>query len=80
MDKIEKIYRDLEEEAEEWAENEAYGKSNEEFDMAYKGFKAGVEWQKDQILNWVKEKQERHKGYSNVELVVTLKDLVEKVL
>lgn len=34
----------LDEVAEEWAENEAYGKSDAEFEMAYKGFKAGVEW------------------------------------
>lgn len=34
---------DLDEAAEEWAENEAYGKSDAEFEMAYKGFKAGAE-------------------------------------
>ena len=32
----------LDNEAEEWAENEAYGKSDAEFEMAYKGFKAGA--------------------------------------
>ena len=34
----------LDEVAEEWAENEAYGKSDAEFEMAHKGFKAGAEW------------------------------------
>ena len=38
----------LKEAAEEWAENEAYGKSDAEFEMAYKGFIAGAEWQKEQ--------------------------------
>lgn len=40
----------LEEEAEEWAENEAYGKSDAEFEMAYKGFKAGAQWMKEQMM------------------------------
>lgn len=39
----------LDEETEEWAENEAYGKSDAEFEMAYKGFKAGAEWMAKQI-------------------------------
>lgn len=39
----------LEEEAEEWAENEAYGKSNAEFEMAYKGFIAGWKCRDDQM-------------------------------
>ncbi len=42
--------KSLEEVAEEWAENEAYGKSDAEFEMAYKGFIAGAEWQKSQML------------------------------
>ena len=41
---------DLEEEAEEWAENEAYGKPDAEFEMAYKGFKAGAEWKKAKMI------------------------------
>lgn len=40
--------KSLEEEAEEWAENEAYGKSDAEFEMAYKGFIAGAKWQAEQ--------------------------------
>ncbi len=39
----------LEEAAEEWAENEAYGKSDAEFEMAYKGFIAGAEWGAEHI-------------------------------
>lgn len=42
----EKPSEDLKEVAEEWAENEAYGKSDAEFEMAYKGFIAGTEWQR----------------------------------
>ena len=44
------VPNDLEEEAEEWAENEASGKSDAEFEMAYKGFIAGAKWQKEQDL------------------------------
>ena len=40
---------DLEEAAEEWAENEAYGKSNAEFEMAYKGYIAGAKWMEEQL-------------------------------
>ena len=40
--------KSLEEEAGEWAENEAYGKSDAEFEMAYKGFIAGAKWQAEQ--------------------------------
>lgn len=40
----------LEEVAEEWTENEAYGKSETEFEMAYKGFIAGAKWQKSQMM------------------------------
>ena len=40
----------LEEVAEEWAENEAYEKSDAEFEMAYKGFIAGAKWKKEQML------------------------------
>ena len=43
------ILDNLDEIAEEWAENEAYGKSDAEFEMAYKGFKAGAEWMAKQI-------------------------------
>lgn len=42
--------KSLEEAAEEWAENEAYGKSDAEFEMAYKGFIAGAEGQKERDL------------------------------
>lgn len=44
----EELDNDLEESAEEWAENEAYGKSDAEFEMAYKGFIAGAKWQAEQ--------------------------------
>ena len=40
----------LDDVAEEWAKNEAYGKSDTEFEMAYKGFKAGAKWQKEQMM------------------------------
>ena len=43
------ILDNLDEIAEEWAENEVYGKSDAEFEMAYKGFKAGAEWMAKQI-------------------------------
>lgn len=33
----------------EWGENEAYGKSDAEFEMAHKGFKAGAEWAMQQL-------------------------------
>ena len=46
----EKPSEDLEEVAEEWAENEAYGKSDAEFEMAYKGFIAGAEQQKAKMM------------------------------
>lgn len=44
----EKPSEDLKEVAEEWAENEAYGKPDAEFEMAYKGFIAGAQWQAEQ--------------------------------
>lgn len=47
--------KSLEEEAEEWAENEAYGKSDAEFEMAYKGFIAGAKWQEERNKTLVKE-------------------------
>lgn len=48
---------DLEEAAEEWAENEAYGKSDAEFEMAYKGYIAGAECQKEQMMDeWLKDR------------------------
>lgn len=47
--------KDLEEEAEEWAENEAYGKSDAEFEMAYKGFIAGYNLCKEQMMKEAKD-------------------------
>ena len=44
------ILYNLDEIAEEWAQNEAYGKSDAEFEMAYKGFKAGAEWMAKQMV------------------------------
>lgn len=46
---------ELEEEAEEWAENEAYGKSDAEFEMAYKGFIAGAEGMKRKLMEGAEE-------------------------
>lgn len=45
----EKLSKNLKEIAGEWAENEAYGKSDAEFEMAYKGFKAGAKWAMQQL-------------------------------
>lgn len=44
------VPEDIEEAAEELAENEAYGQSNAEFEMAYKGFIAGAKWQEEQMM------------------------------
>lgn len=41
--------KNLKEMAGEWAEDETYGKSDTEFEMAYKGFKAGAEWAIQQL-------------------------------
>lgn len=46
----------LEEAAEEWAENEAYGKPDAEFEMAYKGFKAGAKWGEKNTYNAIMKK------------------------
>jgi hypothetical protein len=65
-------FTSLEETAEEWAENEAYEKSDAEFEMAYKGFIAGAEWQKGQML------EEAVEG-NVVEIGETYKDLTAYV-
>lgn len=44
-----KLSENLNEIAGEWAENEVYGKSDAEFEMAYKGFKAGAKWAMQQL-------------------------------
>ena len=69
----EKDTPELEGEAEEWAENEAYGKSDAEFEMAYKGFIAGAEWQEKQDLRWAGE---IHKNGYNLCKEKMLKDAI----
>ena len=82
-DSTKMIPEGMEEAAEEWAENEAYGKSDAEFEMAYKGFIAGAEWQKakmmEKTISWLKANANKYivdigVGYGehgrNVELVV----------
>ena len=55
-----KSNKTLEEEAEEWAENEAYGKSDAEFEMAYKGFIAGAKWQAEKDTRDMYMSDNRH--------------------